>query len=102
MSPRGLLAIHISSRYLDLEPILGNLAADAGRTARIWRDNGAVDVVGKFASVWVVMARSPEDLGPLAGDPSLAAAGAAMRGRFGPTISPMSPGPCGGNRPGCT
>ena len=69
LNPRGLLAIHISSRYLDLEPILGNLAADAGRTARIWRDVDAVEVVGKFASVWVVMARSPDDLGPLAGDP---------------------------------
>ncbi len=69
LKPRGLLAIHISSRYLDLEPILGNLAGDAGRTARIWRDVAAAGAVGRFGSVWVVMARSPEDLGPLAGDP---------------------------------
>ena len=69
LNPRGLLAIHISSRYLELEPILGNLAEAAGLTARIWRDTGAVEVVGKFPSTWVVMARSPADLGPLAGDP---------------------------------
>ena len=75
LNPRGLLAIHISSRYLDLEPILGNLAADAGLTARIWRDVDAAGAVGRFGSVWVVMARSPDDLGPLAGDRSLAAAG---------------------------
>ena len=69
LNPRGLLAIHISSRYLDLEPILGNLAEDAGLTARIWRDIDAAGAVGRFVSVWVVMARSPDDLGPLAGDP---------------------------------
>ncbi len=69
LKPRGLLAIHISSRYVDLEPILGNLAADAGRTARIWRDVAAAGVIGRFVSSWVVMARSLEDLGPLAGDP---------------------------------
>jgi Tfp pilus assembly protein PilF len=67
--PRGLLAIHISSRYLDLEPILGNLAADAGLTARVWHDVTVAGAVGRFVSTWVVMARSPGDLGPLAGDP---------------------------------
>ena len=30
LNSRGLLALHISSRYLDLEPILGNLAATSG------------------------------------------------------------------------
>ena len=32
---------------------------------------------------------------------SLAARWSAIRGRFGPTISPMSPRPCSGNRTGC-
>ncbi len=68
LKPRGLLAMHISSRYFNLEPFLGNLAAVDGRTARVWRDVGMVRIVGKFPSVWVVMARSPDDLGPLAGD----------------------------------
>ena len=69
LGPRGLLAIHISSNYFNLAPFLGSLAADAGRTARIWRDLAPVQIVGKFPSVWVVMARSPDDLGPLADDP---------------------------------
>jgi tetratricopeptide (TPR) repeat protein len=69
LKPQGLLAVHISSRYLDLEPFLGKLAEAAGRTARIWRDNRDINVVVKFASVWVVMAGSPEDhLDSLAGD----------------------------------
>ena len=69
LNPRGLLAVHISSRYLDLEPILGNLAAAAGLTARIWPDNKSVEGLGKFPSTWIAMARSPGDLGPLTGDP---------------------------------
>jgi Flp pilus assembly protein TadD/SAM-dependent methyltransferase len=69
LKPGGLLAIHISSRYFDLAPFLGNLAAEDGRTARIWRDLGLMEVVGKFPSVWVVMARSADDLGPLADAP---------------------------------
>ena len=68
LNPRGLLAFHISSRYLDLEPMLGSLAEDAGLTARLWRDVDAAGAVGRFVSVWVVMARSPADLGPLLGD----------------------------------
>ena len=30
LSPHGVLAFHISSRYFDLEPVLGRLAAEAG------------------------------------------------------------------------
>ncbi len=68
LKPRGLLAIHISSRYFDLEPILGNLAEDAGVTAQLWRDIDAAGAVGRLASTWAVMARSPADLGSLAAD----------------------------------
>ena len=68
LKPRGLLAIHISSRYLNLEPFLGNLAADAGLTAGVWRDLAATGVEGRVHSVWVVMARSLDDLGSLPDD----------------------------------
>src|SRR5262249_58801214 len=30
LAPDGLLAFHISNRYMDLQPILGDLAGDAG------------------------------------------------------------------------
>ena len=69
LKPNGLLAFHISSRYLDLEPILGRLAVTDGRAARIWRDLELNGPVGRTVSVWVVMARRGEDLGPLADDP---------------------------------
>jgi spermidine synthase len=60
----GLLAIHISNRHLNLAVVLGNLAADAGKTARICSDDTEWET-GKCSSTWVVMTRTPEDLGEL-------------------------------------
>lgn len=72
LAPGGFLVFHISNRHLDLEPVLGNLADDAGMTGVIRRD--AVDeqeqADGKQSSEWVVMARRPDDLAALAGDDS--------------------------------
>jgi len=68
----GVLALHISNRYLNLEPVLGNLAADAGVVCRICRDAEIAPEErdeGKFASRWLVIARRPENLGPLRDDP---------------------------------
>jgi tetratricopeptide (TPR) repeat protein len=71
LNDRGVLAAHISSRYLNLEPALARLAADAGLIARICRDNenDSTTAITKSASDWVVMARNAEDLGPLTADP---------------------------------
>jgi tetratricopeptide (TPR) repeat protein len=68
LNPHGVLAFHISSRYFNLEPVLGRLAAEAGLTARIWRDNenSGNRMVGRYPSTWVAMARHPRDLGDLA------------------------------------
>jgi tetratricopeptide (TPR) repeat protein len=72
MSPGGLLAIHISSRYFNLAPILGRLAEEAHLVGRIKTDarkSAAEELtVGKTSSEWVVMARNADDLGPLADD----------------------------------
>jgi hypothetical protein len=61
----GMLAFHISNRHLDLSPVLGSVAKSYGLAALIMRD-GEVSPAeargGKDASVWVVMARRPEDL----------------------------------------
>jgi hypothetical protein len=68
----GLLAFHISNRYLDLHQVLGNLAYDAGLVCFLNPDIklGEEDTkLGKFASVWMVMARNREDLEPLSQDP---------------------------------
>ncbi len=70
LRPHGVLAFHISSRYLNLEPVLGRLAADSDSklTARIWRDNSSdkAVIVGWYPSSWLVMAQSLDDLGSLA------------------------------------
>jgi hypothetical protein len=72
LSPHGVLAFHISNRYVELHGVLGNLAHDAGlfclgnTEAQVSEDERRE---GKFASWWVLMARRPEDLTPLRTDP---------------------------------
>jgi tetratricopeptide (TPR) repeat protein/spermidine synthase len=69
LTEHGVLAAHISSRYLHLEPSLSRLAVDAGLTARICNDVDIANVTDKSASEWVVMTRHIEDLGALSADP---------------------------------
>ena len=68
----GILAFHISNRYLDLRPVLGDLAQNAGLFC-LTQDDGTISEAeiksGKAISMWVVMARQPADLGTLAQDP---------------------------------
>jgi hypothetical protein len=71
LSPNGVVLFHLSSQYLDFQPVIGNLAAhfqllalgnvDGEFTEEMLRE-------GKLASFWVALARRPEDLGSLAGD----------------------------------
>jgi hypothetical protein len=63
-----ILAFNISNRYLDLEPILADLARDAGLVGRIQHDRSPTEEqkeAGKAPSIWAVMARRPSDLGKL-------------------------------------
>jgi hypothetical protein len=62
----GVLAMHISNRHLDLEPVLGNVAQDAGLACRAQFDGETQGEPGKFPSNWVVMARQEDDLANLA------------------------------------
>ncbi len=66
----GMLMFHISNRYLDLKPVLANLAADAGLVCRYqdYQVNETEQATYGSRSTWVVMARSQEDLGGLAQD----------------------------------
>jgi hypothetical protein len=72
LASHGVLAFHISNRRLDLGPVVGNLASDAG-IAAIRRDDmsiGAEEAArGKLPSQWVLMARDRTDFGELASDP---------------------------------
>ncbi|MBM4276090.1 MAG: hypothetical protein FJ134_16790, partial [Deltaproteobacteria bacterium] len=61
----GILVFHISNRYLDLKPVLGNLAQDAGLVALIQNRELTEDEENAFyvRTTYVVMARKAEDLG---------------------------------------
>jgi hypothetical protein len=52
----GLLAMHITNRYLDLAPILARLAQDSGLACRD-RSHDASDTPEDYASHWVMMSR---------------------------------------------
>jgi len=72
LAPDGVLVFHISNRHLDLEPVLGRLAADAGLTALSRRDvalDPAARRAGTMPSEYVVMARDAARLVPLDADP---------------------------------
>jgi hypothetical protein len=62
-----VLAFHISNRYLSLEPLLSGLAKRANLSARIRADEER-KIVGRFPSIWVVLARNDAALGDLAAD----------------------------------
>ncbi|HEV8675654.1 MAG TPA: fused MFS/spermidine synthase [Methylomirabilota bacterium] len=67
----GILVFNISNRHMDFEPVLGNLARDAGLTALV-QDEPLISEAeyerGKRPSEWVVMARRPSDFARLGGD----------------------------------
>jgi len=65
LAPGGVIAFHISNRYLDLRPVLASEAAAAGLVA--WTDDDPDRDVpkAKYASIWVTMARNPSDVEPL-------------------------------------
>ena len=63
----GLLALHLSNRYLSLEPVVANLAEDARLEGVIWSDE-APATNGATSSTWAVLARTREALGNMARD----------------------------------
>jgi hypothetical protein len=67
LGPRGILALHISNRYLRLEPVVANLAVDRGY-ARLLQHGDTDDVRGGVEASWALLARRPEDFGEMASD----------------------------------
>lgn len=71
LAPNGLMAFHISNRYLQLEPVLAAAAREAGLLAVIQDDlfvDEAETEEGKFRSTWVVLAPTPEAIATFEGD----------------------------------
>ena len=65
LKSNGILAFNISNTYLDLEPVLGNIATKLGQTAYVWNDHDVSEADGsggKFGSSWLVMASSSQPL----------------------------------------
>ena len=72
LSDRGVLLMHVSNRYLDLAPIVANIARDCGVPCRIYRDDDVSEEEedeGKLTSAWMILARQPDHLGSLLDDP---------------------------------
>ncbi len=77
LAPGGIIAVHISNRFLDLQPVLGNIAAATGLAMRLVDDEIDEDDDRASSSDWVLIARDPHDLA----DGSIGQRGHALRGQ---------------------
>jgi len=73
LSRRGVLAVHISNQFLDLEPVVGRITAETGFFGVVQYDNEPDEAETlaslRVPSIWAVMARRPDDIAELAPDP---------------------------------
>jgi hypothetical protein len=72
LTPGGMLVVHISNRYLDLAPVIANLASDAGLVGYIRRDRVAGDraaAEGWTPSIWAAMVRKAAPMQVIDKDP---------------------------------
>lgn len=67
LKPNGVIAVHISNRYLELEPVLATAARDLDLVGYSTLDAPRQEETdaGKLPSNWVILARHEEDLGPI-------------------------------------
>jgi hypothetical protein len=65
MTDDGILALHISNKYIALEPVVAKIAKELNLAARVWNDDSE-SRPGKTASSWVVLAKDEATLGSLA------------------------------------
>lgn len=65
LSAKGVLLIHISNRYIELEPVLAAIARHRGLTAMV-RDDNPQDHTLLTPSSWVLLTRDPGQLRALA------------------------------------
>jgi hypothetical protein len=67
LSPKGVLLVHISNRFIDLEPVLAAEVRRRGLAAAVRDDVPAVDFELMFTgSTWVAITRDPAQLAALA------------------------------------
>ena len=84
LRPGGVIAVHVSNQYLNLEPVVARAAAEFGCTCVGWHDlqvSPAEEASGKTASAWVVLGATAQD-SPVSPQAPLAAV--AVAGEAGP------------------
>ena len=80
----GVIMVHISNRRLDLEPVVGDLAKDAGLEALIQNHDVANSKQNSdydYGSDWVILARDRSDFGVLSADTTWRAVVTSARGK---------------------
>lgn len=67
LAPKGLLLVHISNRYLDLEPVIAAAAKQGGWDARMRYYRPALKDISRHysASLWIAMSRDKKALARL-------------------------------------
>jgi SAM-dependent methyltransferase len=60
MKPDGVIAFHVTNRYLDLVPVVEGIAHELGLTA-VWIDDAGADPLANSSS-WVLLAKDPKRL----------------------------------------
>jgi hypothetical protein len=64
MKPDGIVAFHVSNRFLDLVPVVARIAREQGVQAVLVEDDPEEDdLTGRSRSDWVLVSRSAEALG---------------------------------------
>jgi hypothetical protein len=61
IAPDGIIAVHISNRFLDLKPVLANLAQASGLAAKLVSDSPEEERSASGTD-WVLLARDPKVL----------------------------------------
>ena len=71
LAPGGAIAVHISNRYLDLQPVFARIARELQLVGRFQHHNPTAGQQKQYLqpSVWLVLGREHADLGTIAGDP---------------------------------
>ncbi|MEH3047587.1 spermidine synthase [Sphingomonas adhaesiva] len=68
LSPRGVLAVHISNRFIDLRPVVAAAAQAGGWQAMILNHMPSTLEESASPSMWIVMTRDPESYALIALD----------------------------------
>lgn len=61
LTPDGMLLVHITNQYVDLQPVISNLAANLGLVARLIEHRNAQISRYQLPSVWVALARTANE-----------------------------------------